>query len=130
MNPPSQPTVKRRRIWPWILVLGLSPFFILGLVAASFLTLDGDASALRRRVMTATHSDWQPMVQLSIGRFSLAAIRAGVVFVPKVDARARLGLQAVNSASVGVGAVRVAVGAERTPSASPPRKSSTTSTRF
>jgi hypothetical protein len=102
MNPATQPAVKRRRIWPWILVLGLTPFFILGLVAASFLTLDRDASVLRRRVMAATHSDWRPMVQLSIGRFSLAALRAGVVFVPKVDERARLGLRAVNSASVGV----------------------------
>jgi hypothetical protein len=102
MNPSSPPAAKRYRVWPWILALGLAPFLILGIAAASFLTLDGDAATLRRRVMTATHSDWRTTVQVSIGRFSLAAVRSGLALVPNVDDRAKLALQAVHSASVGV----------------------------
>jgi hypothetical protein len=76
---------------------------VLALVAASFLTLDGDAAALRKQVMAATDSGWNTKVQLSIGCVTLGAVRSGLWFVHHKDvAEARLALAAVRHASVGV----------------------------
>ena len=102
MNPPRPSTVKRRRLWPWILGLCLAPLLVLGVMVASFVTLDRDAAVLRREVMSATHSSWNTKIQLSIGHVSLTAIRTIVAFVPKMDDRAKLALRAIHGASVGI----------------------------
>lgn len=97
------PTAPRRRIWPWVLGLCLAPFVILGVAVASYITLDRDASVLRRHVMKATHADWNTKVQCSVGRITIGAVRSGLFFVRKPEvADARLALAAVKHASVGV----------------------------
>lgn len=100
---PQPPAAPSRRIWPWVLGLCLAPFVILGVAVASYVTLDRDASVLRRQVMKATNADWQTKVQCSVGRITIGAVRSGLFFVrkPEVD-DARLALAAVKHASVGV----------------------------
>jgi hypothetical protein len=108
MNSPMPAPVTaapRRRIWPWVVGILCAPFLILGLAAASYLTLDRDASTLRRNVMRATESNWDTKVQFSVGRVSLGCLRTGLGFIP--DSRdkiyeARLALGAIKHASVGV----------------------------
>lgn len=106
-TPTSQPPVSsaapRRRIWPWVLGLCLAPFVILGVAVASYVTLDRDASVLRRQVMKAMGADWHTKVQCSVGRITIGAVRSGLFFVrtPEI-ADARLALAAVKHASVGV----------------------------
>lgn len=105
MNQPAQTPAapRRRRVWLWVLGICLTPFVVLGLAVASYLSLDRDASALRRHVMSATHADWNTKVQFSIGRATLGTVRTGLWFVDHPDiADARLALGAVKHASVGV----------------------------
>lgn len=106
MNPttPSVPaTPRRRRIWPWVLVICLAPWALIAVAVASYLSLDSDAAVLRRQVMSATHTSWDTKVQCSVGRLTIGAVRTGLVFVPKAEiADARLALAAVKHASVGV----------------------------
>jgi hypothetical protein len=106
MNPVPTTPAPRRHVWRWVLLvagLGLAPFVLLAIVAASFLTLDRDVTVLRRQVMAATDADWSTKVQLSVGRFTLGAIGQGLRFVHHKDiADARLALRAVKHASVGV----------------------------
>jgi hypothetical protein len=100
---PIPSSAPRRRIWPWVLGLCLAPFVILGVAVASYVTLDSDASVLRRHVMKATHADWNTKVQCSVGRITISALRSGLFFVRKPEiADARLALAAVKHASVGV----------------------------
>lgn len=106
MNPPtpSAPAAPRRRhVWLWVLGLCLAPFVLLGLAVASYVTLDRDAAALRRNVMSATHADWNTKVQVSVGRATLGAVSTGLRLVDHAEiADARLALEAVRHASVGV----------------------------
>ena len=109
MNPISSPSAiapvppRRRRVWPWVLGLGLAPFVVLGLAAVSYLTLDRDAAVLRRHVMRATDADWSTKVQFSVGRLTLGALRGGLGWIDHKDAaEARLALDTVRCASVGV----------------------------
>lgn len=100
---PVSPVPRRRRIWPWVLGLCLTPFVVLTIMVASYVTLDSDAAALRRHVMTATNADWHTKVQCSVGRFTIGAVRGGLLFVRQPEvADARLALAAVKHASVGV----------------------------
>lgn len=106
MNPVPQSTPPRRHVWRWVfLVAGvcLTPFVLLAIVAASFLTLDRDVRVLRSHVMDATHAGWDTKVQVSVGGITLGAIRQGLRFVEHKDMDdARLALKAVRHASVGV----------------------------
>ncbi|MDP1578863.1 MAG: hypothetical protein Q8M02_01205 [Candidatus Didemnitutus sp.] len=93
----------RRRNWPWIVGLLLTPFLVLGIAAASYLTLESDAAMLRTQVMAATGTTWKTKVQFNIGRATLGAVGAGLSLVDHQDiADARLALAAVRHASVGV----------------------------
>jgi hypothetical protein len=81
----------------------LAPFVILAVVAASFLTLDSDAAALRKHVMAATDAGWNTKVQMSVGGLTIDAIRTGLCFVhDKNIVDARQALAAIRHASVGV----------------------------
>lgn len=107
MNTPvPQSSAPRRPVWRWVLLaagLCLTPFVLLAVVAASFLTLDRDVRVLRSHVMEATHAGWDTKVQLSVGGITLGAIRQGLRFVEHNDIDdARLVLKAVKHASVGV----------------------------
>ena len=106
MNATPAVSTPRRRVWRWVFIglgLCLAPFVILALVAASFLTLDRDAAALRRQVMAATDTGWHTKVQLSVGHLTLAVLQTGLAFVHHKDiGDARLALAAVRRASVGV----------------------------
>lgn len=104
MNTPATPSsAPRRRIWPWVLAICLAPWALIAVVVASYLTLDSDVAVLRRQVMRATNADWNTKVQCSVGRITIGAIRAGLVFVPQPEvADARLALSSVKSVSVGV----------------------------
>lgn len=104
MNPDLPPPVpRRRRLWPWVLALLLSPVLVLAVAAASILTLNRDAAVLRREVMAATATDWDTKVQLSLGRLSFCLLRGCLAFVPdhKIG-EARAALNALRSVSVGV----------------------------
>lgn len=102
-SPASPAAPRRRRIWPWVLGICLAPFVILTIAVASYVTLDSDAAALRRHVMTATNADWHTKVQCSVGRITIGAVRSGLLFVRKPEvADARLALATVKHASVGV----------------------------
>lgn len=97
------PAPRRRRLWPWILGLALAPFVVLGIAAASVLTLDRDAAALRRHVMAASGTEWSTKVQVSVGGLILGGLRTGLWFAPGDEvADARLALGALRHASVGV----------------------------
>ena len=106
MNPVPQSSAPRRPVWRWVLLgvgICLTPFVLLAMVAASYLTLDRDVAMLRRHVMDATDAGWSTKVQMSVGRFTLGAIGQGLRFVQHKDiADARLALRAVKHASVGV----------------------------
>lgn len=104
MNPaPTVPPAPRRRIWPWVLGICLTPFLVLGLAVASYVTLDSDARTLRRHVMSATNADWDTKIQISVGRATIGTVRTGLLLVDKEEiADARLALGAVKHASVGV----------------------------
>ena len=107
MNTPVTPAPRRRGVWPWILLaagLCLTPFVVLGAVALSFITLDRDVRTLRNHVMAATSAEWDTKVQVSIGSFTLGAVRQGLRFVEGKQEieKARDALRAVRHASVGV----------------------------
>lgn len=105
MNAPTTSAVPapRRRRWPWVLAIGLSPFLILALAAASYLTLDRDAAALRRHVVAATQAKWDTKVQLSVGRFTIGATCLALRLASNSEAAtAAQALAAVKHASVGV----------------------------
>ena len=77
MNPVPQATAPRRHIWRWVLLgagLCLTPFVLLAMAAASYLTLDRDVRVLRQHVMAATDAGWNTKVQVSIGRATLGTI--------------------------------------------------------
>lgn len=100
---PTVPTAPRRRLWPWVLGLCLTPFLVLGLAVASFVTLDSDARAVRRQVMSATGASWETKVQFSVGGGTLGVVRTGMHLVNNAEAlEARLALRAIKHASVGV----------------------------
>jgi uncharacterized membrane protein len=107
MNPAvSSPPKPRQRYGRWIalgLVVLVTPLVVLGVGIFSMIRLDRDAAALKREVMAASSAPWHTKVQLSVGWFTLSALRVGLEFVPHEHRdEARLALQAVRSASVGV----------------------------
>jgi hypothetical protein len=103
MNPAPPAPARRRLIWPWVLGICLTPFVLLAVVAASYLTLDRDVAVLRKHVMTATDAGWHTKIQLSIGGLTLGAVRTGLWFAHGREvADARLALEAIRHASVGV----------------------------
>jgi hypothetical protein len=105
-TPLPQTPAPRRHVWRWVFLFAgvcLTPFVLLAIVAASFLTLDRDVRVLRGHVMDATHAGWDTKVQVSVGGITLGAIRQGLRFVEHKDIDdARLALKAVRHASVGV----------------------------
>ncbi len=103
VSPPPVPP-RRRLVWPWVLgAVLLSPFLFVAVAAYGYLTLERDASVLRREIMRATNADWHTKAQVSVGRPTLAVARSCLAFVKhdKID-EARMALAAVKSASVGV----------------------------
>jgi len=106
MNPVPNAIKPRRHVWRWVFLglgLCLAPFVALAIVAASFLTLESDAAALRKHVMAATNTGWHTKVQVDIGGLTIAAVRTGLAFVHKEEmAEAKQALAAVRHASVGV----------------------------
>ena len=100
MNPPA--SSRRHRVWPWILGLALSPFVAIGLLVASALRLNGDATVLREEIMAASGARWHTQVQLTIPPALVRLARNIVWFVHDVPPEAREVLRAVRFGSVGV----------------------------
>jgi hypothetical protein len=102
--PVAVPVPRRRRLWPWILLASFAPFLFLGLAAASVLTLDGNAAALRKEVLSAADaSSARTRVQFSFGPVALAAANLALRWVPDSGAREARGLlDGVKGGSVGV----------------------------
>lgn len=101
--PAPAPAPRRRRLWPWAVAMVLLPLVVLGGVAVSVLTLGREVATLRREVMRATGSEWQPRVQLSAGTLLLGGVRTVLHFVPEPKvAEVRRVLAAVRRVSVGV----------------------------
>lgn len=103
MSPSNTPAPRRRRLWPWILAILISPVLLLAVAAISYLTLNRDAAVLRREVMAATDATWNTTIQLSAGRITFWVVRSCLAFVPdgKIG-EARAALDAIRSVSVGV----------------------------
>lgn len=106
MDPVPQSPAPRRHVWRWVLLgagICLTPFLLLGIAAASYLTLDRDVRLLRQHVMAATDANWSTKVQVSLGGGTLGVIHQGLRFVHHegID-DARLVLRAVKHVSVGV----------------------------
>ncbi|MBP6508346.1 MAG: hypothetical protein KA257_12345 [Opitutaceae bacterium] len=102
MNTPLQPAPRRtRHVWRW--VLGTCGVFMVvcALGAYNTLTLTREAAALRHELMNALPGKFATRVQLSVGEAAFALIRSGGYFM-NLPPEARLGLQAVQRASVGV----------------------------
>lgn len=106
---PTPPAPRRRRIWPWVLGISLvclSPFVLLGIAAASVMTLHRDAAVLRKHVMAATDANWCTKVQFSVPNIVLGAVRTGMSLVHTSHAKefedAKIALKAVSGVSVGV----------------------------
>jgi hypothetical protein len=93
---------KRHRLWPWILGLVLTPFVMLGIMIASVIQLNGDATALRKFFMAATGDHWHTKVQVSVSPVLASLVRTGVSFIHDLPPEAGAALRAVRSASVGV----------------------------
>lgn len=105
MDSPSAPVRRRRRLWPWLLAIFVTPFVFVAALAVSVLTLNRDAAVLRSEVMAATQTEWNTKVQLSIGRASFWTLRHCLAFLPdekKNISEARAALRAVKAVSVGV----------------------------
>jgi hypothetical protein len=104
MNSPTSPSrPRRRRRWPWVLAILFSPFVLLAVMAASYLTLNRDAAVLRGEVMAATDTKWDTKIQLSAGRLTFWLLRSGLAFVPDEKiGEAREALKSVKAVSVGV----------------------------
>lgn len=101
--PPLKPQRSLARWMLFLIVMLVAPVVIVGVGVASMFTLNGDATVLRREVMAATEADWDTKVQVSVGRFTLGAVRTGLSFVQAEHMDdARLALSAVRHASVGV----------------------------
>ncbi len=102
-QPPLVPAIRRRRIWPWVLGLCLTPFVVLAVAVGRYVTLDRDASVLRQHIMAASGATWDTKIQISVGRGTLGTVRAGLHLVDHAHlADARLALGAVRHASIGV----------------------------
>ena len=107
MNPLAPPPVPpNRHVGRWVLLglgLLLTPVVVVALIAYSLLTLSRDATVLRREVMAASGTTWHTKVQMDLGGITLGAVRTGLRFIhhEHMD-EARLALQAVHQASVGV----------------------------
>lgn len=103
MNSAIPPVIRRRR-WPWVLAaVLLAPVGALALIIYSYATLDRDASALRRQVMSASGAEWTTKFQASLGRATFAVVRGGLALVESPDlAEARTALAVLRHASVGV----------------------------
>ena len=108
MNSTTPPIIKRRRIWPWVVLAAvLTPVLVLGSAAYSFIHLDHDAEILRRHVMKDNQSDWETRVQLNIGCATLASVRGFLRLIQHEELdEIKMVLSAVRHASVGVYEVR------------------------
>jgi len=107
MDPAVAPqSTPRRRYGRWIalgLLVLVTPLVVVGIGILSMLTLDRDAAVLRREVMAASDATWHTKVQVSVGWITLSAVRTALGFVRHEHMDdARLALQAVRNASVGV----------------------------
>lgn len=97
-----QPVVRRRRIWLWLLGIAAGCFLITAIAVASVFTLNRDAAALRREAFAALEMRATPRVQFSAGPVLMTLLRTGIGLIDKVPGDARLALDAVRAASVGV----------------------------
>lgn len=106
MNSAAQIPGRRGRVFRWLMMgagLCLAPFVVLAFVVASYLSLDGDATVLRREVMAATETRWNTTIQVSLGRATINAVNFGLGFIrDNAVAEVRAALTAVRRASVGV----------------------------
>jgi hypothetical protein len=102
MNAPIQPLKPRRRIWPWIAGLIVTPFLVGGLMVWNLVRLSGEAARLRDALMAASGSGWHTRIQMTLNPLVVAAVRTGVGFVHDLPEEARLGLRVVRSVSLGV----------------------------
>lgn len=96
-NPPAP-----RRIWRWIAVGTCLGILLLAVFVFNFLTLNGDATALRRELFSAMEMRATSEIELSAGPVMLTMARAAVGCIDEVPPEARQALRAVRSASVGV----------------------------
>lgn len=105
MNTTSSTSPTRRGVPRWLRwVLAAAAFSLITVSFAAYrlLTLPSEATQLRDGLQSVLGSQLQTRVQLSAGPILLSAVRVGSLFFKDLPAEARLALQSVKQASVGV----------------------------
>ena len=105
MNTSAATSPTRSGVPRWLRwVLAGTAFSLLAVTFANyrFLTLPSEATQLRDGLKSVLGSRLQTRVQLSAGPILLSAVRAGSLFLYDLPAEARLALQSVRKAGVGV----------------------------
>ncbi len=104
MNNDTPPVIRRRKLWPWVVLAAvLTPVIVVAGAAYSYVHLERNADMLRRQVMSTNQSDWKTVVQFSMGSATLTSIRSCLHLVRTDEfAQVRQALATVHSASVGV----------------------------
>ena len=99
---PQQPFRWRRFLIGAIVVLGVSPFVLVGALALlvySSLHVGSDVAALRRCVLPASAAGWHKQVEISAGWLPVWLAKTGLKFA-RLDPEARIALRAAKSGEV------------------------------
>lgn len=75
-------------------------------MVANAVTLTRDAAALRNDVLDTAGLETKSRIQFTVGPVLLSLVRSGLSFVPEMEPEARLALNAVRKASVGIYSLR------------------------
>ena len=101
---PRPPFRWRRFLIGAIIVLGVSPFVLVGalaLVVYSSLHVGSDVAALRRCAMPASADGWHKQVEINVGWLPVFLAKTGLQFA-RLDPEARIALRAAKSGEVAV----------------------------
>lgn len=97
---------RRVRILRWFLIAGGACVLLGAVVVANAVTLTRDAAALRNDVLDTAGLETKSRIQFTVGPVLLSLVRSGLSFVPEMEPEARLALNAVRKASVGIYSLR------------------------
>ncbi len=104
---PSAVELRPRRRFPWafvllsLLVAGVFAFAIGVIVVLQSFRMSSETRALRNTVFAAAPGEWEPTIELGLGRLPVMLAQRGLGLLD-LEPEARLGLQSFHRGSVGV----------------------------